>query len=270
MTADRVGVADAPPEMQGPGIDAPPSAEVAVHQRPIVGAFDVPRSDPAVSTRARGPGPGPGEASFVLVASGRRAARDRSPPPRRGAALPRQGGGMARRTLRVECRQGPSPTGAARPSSDAPERPAISRCPRGGGPRDRARDRRGHPPGGVVGPPEPGRQVGGAGGGVGVRSAALDRPALGPLQAGPVRIPPTSGASARAGGAGDPGSPSRRNDLRLGSARGRAGHRLDGSDAARGAALRHPRLVPPPDAGAETAPFRSIPRPGSRAPWTST
>ena len=51
MTADRVGVADAPPEMQGPGIDAPPSAEVAVHQRPIVGAFDVPRSDPAVSTR---------------------------------------------------------------------------------------------------------------------------------------------------------------------------------------------------------------------------
>lgn len=50
MTVDCMGVAEAPQETREPGADASSQA-VAAHQRPIVGALDIPRSGPSVSVR---------------------------------------------------------------------------------------------------------------------------------------------------------------------------------------------------------------------------
>ena len=50
LTVDGPGVVEPRPETHEPGADAP-SGEVAAHRRPIVGALDIPRSDPAVSVR---------------------------------------------------------------------------------------------------------------------------------------------------------------------------------------------------------------------------
>jgi hypothetical protein len=51
MTVDRAGVAETRPETLGQGAEAPGCGAVAAHQRPIVGALEIPRSGPAVSTR---------------------------------------------------------------------------------------------------------------------------------------------------------------------------------------------------------------------------
>ena len=257
MTADRLGVADAPPEMQGPSADSPTAvtiaAAVAAHQRPIVGALDIPRSDPAVSSSeledlvqglanrlssSLPPDAGPLEVDRRrLVEALRCPARTEAEPegPFEWSAVKahRRLGLRALRAMHRSGQQYPDALEGAARAIDL----EIDEGTRLGEWLARL---------------SPAGRSAVLAAASGFASAALDRPAVGPLQASPVRIPSTSGVLARARRAGEPGSPSRRDDLRLGPARGRAGHRLDGSNPTRGAALRHPRLVRPSHAGAAT------------------